>query len=111
MQGVHVDLGPDVAWLVITNRLHGIIFSAITETSCIVVNSLSHKIAGCYEWLQGCSYIRFADDTDSVLKLMCNLADLDAGMGDTTEGTLSIYDRRKIDKAMQLLYDVLDTVI
>lgn len=99
------------ARIVITDRLHGMIFAAITETPCIVVNSLSHKIAGCYEWLQGCSYIRFADDADSVLKLLGEMADLDAGMDDNHEGNLPFYDRSKIDKAMQPLYDVLDTVV
>ena len=98
------------ARLVITDRLHGMIFAALTETPCIVVNSLSHKIAGCYEWLQGCSYIRLADDADSVLKLLDNMAEIDTGTEHTSEGKLPVYDRGKIYKAMQPLYNALDTV-
>ncbi|MDO4526456.1 MAG: polysaccharide pyruvyl transferase family protein, partial [Bacteroidales bacterium] len=36
------------AELVITDRLHGMVFCAITGTSCIVLNSKSHKLHGCY---------------------------------------------------------------
>lgn len=34
------------SYLVITDRLHGAIFSALTKTPCIVLNSKSHKIIG-----------------------------------------------------------------
>ena len=40
------------AELVITDRLHGMIFSAITETPCIVLESLTHKTVECFEWLK-----------------------------------------------------------
>lgn len=48
--------------LVITDRLHGMIFSAITGTPCIVLNSISPKITGCYRWLKNLEYIKFCDD-------------------------------------------------
>jgi pyruvyl transferase EpsI len=50
------------AELVITDRLHGMIFCAITGTPCIVVNSKSHKVKGCYEWIKNLEYIKFTDD-------------------------------------------------
>ena len=50
------------AELVITDRLHGMIFCAITGTPCIVVNSRSPKVRGCYEWIHHLDYIRFVDD-------------------------------------------------
>lgn len=50
------------AKLVITDRLHGMIFCAITGTPCIVINSKSHKVRGCYEWIQHLDYIRFCDN-------------------------------------------------
>lgn len=51
------------AELVITDRLHGMIFSAITGTPCIVLNSKSHKVKGVYDWIfADCSYITFTDD-------------------------------------------------
>ena len=54
------------AELVVTDRLHGMIFAAVTETPCIVINSRSHKIRGCYEWLKNMGYIRFLDDINQV---------------------------------------------
>lgn len=56
------------AELVITDRLHGMIFCAITGTPCIVVNSKSPKVLGCYEWIKHLEYIRFADDILNISK-------------------------------------------
>lgn len=57
------------ASLVITDRLHGMIFCAITETPCIVINSKSPKVRGCYEWIKNLDYIRFADDPTQISQL------------------------------------------
>lgn len=54
------------AELVVTDRLHGMIFSAITGTPCIVVNSLSPKVKGCYEWIKDLEYIHFCDDISKI---------------------------------------------
>lgn len=40
------------AQLVITDRLHGLVFSAITETPCIALPSSNHKVTATFEWLQ-----------------------------------------------------------
>lgn len=57
------------AQLVITDRLHGMIFSAITGTACIVVNSRSHKLLGCYEWIKHLDYIRFCNNTEDICRI------------------------------------------
>lgn len=49
------------AELVITDRLHGMIFCALTGTPCIVVDSKSPKVRGCYQWIRDLPYIRFLD--------------------------------------------------
>lgn len=54
------------AELVITDRLHGMIFCAITGTPCIVINSKSPKVRGCYEWIKNLDYIRFADNPNDI---------------------------------------------
>lgn len=54
------------AQLVITDRLHGMVFCAITGTPCIVVDSKSPKVRGCYEWIKHLDYIRFADDVADI---------------------------------------------
>lgn len=52
--------------LVITDRLHAMIFCAISGTPCIVVNSKSPKVKGCYEWIKNLEYIKFADDIGDI---------------------------------------------
>ena len=54
------------AELVITDRLHGMVFCAITGTPCIVLNSKSHKVRGCYEWIKHLAYIRTCDDVAQI---------------------------------------------
>ena len=55
--------------LVVTDRLHGMIFSAITGTPCIVVNSKSHKVRGCYEWIKDLGYVLFCEDVSKITEL------------------------------------------
>lgn len=54
------------AQLVITDRLHGMIFCAITGTPCIVIDSKSPKVRGCYEWIRHLDYIRFAERVEDI---------------------------------------------
>lgn len=54
------------AELVVTDRLHGMIFCAITGTPCIVIDSKSPKVRGCYEWIKNLDYIRFADSPSQI---------------------------------------------
>lgn len=57
------------AKLVVTDRLHCMIFCVITGTPCIVVNSKSPKVKGCYEWVKDFEYIKFADDLSHIIQL------------------------------------------
>lgn len=54
------------AQIVITDRLHGMIFSAITGTPCIVFDNIDHKVRNAYEWIKDIEYVRFLDDVDNV---------------------------------------------
>lgn len=51
--------------LVVTDRLHGMIFAAITETPCIVLDNISRKVSGVYRWIKNLDYIFFIDKTNS----------------------------------------------
>lgn len=73
------------AELVITDRLHGMVFAAITGTPCIVLNSRSHKVRGCYEWLKNLDYVKCCDDVSRIADVYrsiptgehcCNLPEL-----------------------------------
>lgn len=56
------------ARLVITDRLHGMVFAAITGTPCIVLGNNHHKVSGTYEWLKELDYIEYVSTLDEVGK-------------------------------------------
>lgn len=56
--------------LVVTDRLHAMLFSVITSTPCIALDNLSHKVSGTYyNWLEEIPYVIFVDND--------NISDLD----------------------------------
>lgn len=68
--------------LVITDRLHGMIFCAITKTPCIVVRSLDHKIIESYKWIENLNYIKIVNNLEfknieSIIEEMLNLNKID----------------------------------
>ena len=52
--------------LVITDRLHGMIFAAITGTPCIACSNYNHKVKETYEWIKYLDYIKFVENFDSI---------------------------------------------
>ena len=85
--------------LVVTDRLHGMIFSAITETPCIILNSLSPKIKGCYEWIRNLDYICFAETVDEIPELINRL-----------KNTNMSYDYDAIRYSMKPLYEMIKSI-
>ena len=63
------------AKLIVTDRLHGMVFAAITGTNCIVINSKSPKMKGCYDWIKDLDYIAFIDDVENIDKIIDNFPD------------------------------------
>ncbi|MFA9558199.1 polysaccharide pyruvyl transferase family protein [Evansella sp. AB-rgal1] len=63
--------------LVITDRLHGMVFAAITGTPCIVFNNYNHKVKGTYEWIKHLPYIRFVENKDNIMGHVNELLKLD----------------------------------
>lgn len=65
------------ARVIITDRMHGMIFSAITKTPCIVFKSRDHKVNGTFNWLKELDYIELVEskawsDLKPILKRMTN---------------------------------------
>lgn len=52
------------AELVITDRLHGMVFAAITGTPCIAFSNYNQKVSGTYEWIKELNYISFVEDME-----------------------------------------------
>ena len=51
------------AGLVVTDRLHGMIFSFITRTPALVFDNKTHKISATYFWIKECGYIHLVNET------------------------------------------------
>lgn len=56
--------------LVITDRLHGMVFAALTNTPCIVLHSKSPKIQGVYEWIKNNKFIFLEDDINELSNMI-----------------------------------------
>ena len=64
--------------LVITDRLHGMVFAAITGTPCIALSNFNHKVRGTYEWVSYLPYIRYAESIDEVSRHLPELLEMEA---------------------------------
>lgn len=73
------------ASLIITDRLHGMVLSAINKTPCIATDNISKKVSGVYEWIKHLDYIRVA-----------KIEDIDADMIENLLKTKPVYDNDKI---------------
>jgi exopolysaccharide biosynthesis predicted pyruvyltransferase EpsI len=56
--------------LIITDRLHGMIIAAITNTPCVAIVSCSPKILGVYKWIERFDYIRVIESYDDFLNVI-----------------------------------------
>ena len=52
--------------LIITDRLHGMIFAYITGTPAIILPNSNFKIKGCYEWIKDCGNIQFIENENDL---------------------------------------------
>lgn len=61
--------------IVITDRLHGMVFAYLTKTPCLVIENKSYKVKGLFEWIKKSKFIKMydskklKDDIDELLKL------------------------------------------
>ena len=59
--------------LVVTDRLHGMILSAISATPCVVLPNSYHKIQASMDWVNDLPYIRYLDHPDHLGELLREL--------------------------------------
>lgn len=82
--------------LVITDRLHGMIFAAITGTPCIALNNDNGKVGRVYEWIAELPYITFAQSVSEAIEV------IEEGVPEPGEYPLPIY-RKKLEIIRNLL--------
>lgn len=59
--------------LVVTDRLHSMVFSAITGTPCVALPNYNHKVRETYRWLQQLPYIRFCETPEDAIRVIPEL--------------------------------------
>lgn len=86
------------ARICITDRLHGMIFSAITGTPCIALDSCNHKLRATYKWLESLPYVHFAN----------NIEEIDIKLIDKVEhAQRHKFDSKQMDLYFKILYGVI----
>ena len=62
--------------LVITDRLHGMVFAAITNTPCIAMGNINGKVKRVYRWIENNSYVKYINSVKE-FKSIINSFDLE----------------------------------
>ncbi len=65
------------ARVVITDRLHGMVFAAYAGTPCIAFDNVSGKISGVYQWIRELDYVMMAEDISQVPQLLDRIQGMD----------------------------------
>lgn len=52
------------AELIVTDRLHGMVFSALSGTPCVVLPNYNNKVKGVYQWIASIGSIEFIDNIE-----------------------------------------------
>ena len=81
--------------LVITDRLHCMIFCAITGTPCIAIGNYNYKIKGVFEWIKDSGFIEFCEDITRIDSLIEQLL-LKTNINSTINLSNQYIDLRKI---------------
>lgn len=80
--------------LVVTDRLHGMIFAALAGTPCIAFGNYNDKVRGTYEWIRYLPYIKYAETVDEAIRFLPELLTMDDCIYDNTP-LLTYYDELK----------------
>lgn len=85
--------------LVITDRLHGMIYSFLAKSPCMAFDNRTHKISGVYAlWLNDCTYIEMMNqenDLKEVVKVGRKLLDI------------KIYEKTNTSTRFENIYEVI----
>ncbi|RYQ54710.1 polysaccharide pyruvyl transferase [Bifidobacterium pseudolongum subsp. globosum] len=65
--------------VVVTDRLHGMIFAAITGTPCVAFANSNRKVGGVYQWINDLPYIQYINDTRQLEESLQAVLSADTG--------------------------------
>lgn len=87
--------------LIVTDRLHGMIFASITGTPCLAFDNLSGKVSGVYSWICNLEYIKLVKkgNESNIYNLLDDLLTIKTTMYDNSK---IISEIEKIKKIIEL---------
>lgn len=65
--------------ILVTDRLHGMIFGALTGTPTVVLSNNNHKVRGVYEWLRDLEYVRYVTSLPEAVRTIEELLSVGSG--------------------------------
>lgn len=85
------------AKFIITDRLHGMVLSALAGTPCVVFKNYNKKVEGVYQWLKEFPNIVLCDRVD----------DLEICINKVTVGGIKQFDSNLFEKYFKSLFDII----
>lgn len=85
--------------IIITDRLHGMIFAAITSTPCIVFETYNYKVTGQYNWLKHLNYIKL---------IKCEQTELESAINELNKLNVIPYDSTIYENLFNKLVEVIE---
>ena len=64
--------------VVVTDRLHGLIFAAITSTPCVAFGNYNAKTKGAHDWLKYLPYLDYCDDISTLEEKLLKVTSCEA---------------------------------
>ncbi len=49
------------AKLIVTDRLHGMVFAFLSKTPCVAMGNINGKVKAVYQWIKDCPFIKYID--------------------------------------------------
>lgn len=62
------------AELIVTDRLHGMIFAALAQTPCLVFGNYNHKVRETYKWISHLDYVEYLSEWNDLPVVLEKLA-------------------------------------
>ena len=63
--------------LVITDRLHGMVFAFLSNTPCIAMGNINGKVKAVYQWIKDCPFIKYIDNVEELPLALKELTEKD----------------------------------
>lgn len=74
---IHKLLEFSKAKIVITDRLHGMVFAYLSKTPCVVLKNFDHKVQGVYEWVKNVPFILFINSLEEINEAIQKVQNID----------------------------------